>query len=89
MALARARIYIHTHAQSVSVLTVREIRAGVCSGILPAHVGSRDSGIPTCGQTNGLIKSPTLRGQGERQKGKERVRRGGKGRREEQRNDGG
>lgn len=76
---ARAYTYTHIHAQSVSVLTVREIRTGVCSGILPAHVGSRDSGIPTCGQTNGLIKSPTLRGQGERQKGRERGGGGKKG----------
>lgn len=33
----------------------------VYPGILPAHVGPRDSGIPTCGQTNGLIKSLTPR----------------------------
>lgn len=55
----------HQHAQK-PVLTRRRIYTvyvcvSVCSGILPAHVGPHDSGIPTCGQTNGLIKSLTPR----------------------------
>lgn len=51
--------------------TSQNIHLCVCMcvypGILPAHVGPRDSGIPTCGQTNGLIKSLTPRAAREKQ----------------------